>query len=302
MTPAKMHADEVDTSVELVQSLIHDQFPHWADLHIEPVQSSGTDNAMFRVGDDTAVRMPRIAGAAGQIAKEHRWLPFLAPHLPLDIPVPLARGVAGHGYPFDWTVQPWLAGQNATIDRVADASLMAESLAQFVLALQAIDGSEGPRSGGNNSSRGLPLATRADETHAAIDGLRGMADTAALHARWEADMRAPVWTQPPVWIHGDLQSGNLLLVDGRLSAVIDFGCLGVGDPACDLLVAWNLFPAPAREVYRRTLSVDDATWARGRGWAHSTSVIALEYYHATNPVLAGISRYAIEQVLADDHS
>lgn len=294
-----MHPDEVHTDASLVARLIAAQFPRWADLPIDPVRSAGTDNALYRLGGDMVVRLPRIEWATGQVDKEQLWLPRLGPHLPLAIPVPLEKGRPGEGYPWHWSVYRWLEGQNATIDRMADPRRTARSLARFVAALQRIDPTGGPGPGPYNSFRGAALATRDASTRVAIGTLRGTLDTDAVAAAWDAALDAPAWGDPPVWIHGDLQSGNLLTHRGRLSAVIDFGCLGVGDPACDLSVAWNLLSAGSRDVFRTALPVDDATWARGRGWALSVALIALPYYWSTNPVLADISRHAIKEVLAD---
>jgi aminoglycoside phosphotransferase (APT) family kinase protein len=174
-----------------------------------------------------------------------------------------------------------------------------KDLAHFITALQRVDATGGPLHGPQNFHRGAPLAQRDDVTRAAIASLRDTIDTRAVTDAWEAALQATAWSGPPVWIHGDLQAGNLLAQHGRLKAVIDFGCLGVGDPACDLQVAWNLFSDEARAVFRAELQVDDAAWVRGRGWALSVALIALPYYQKTNPVLAGISRYAIGQVVAD---
>jgi aminoglycoside phosphotransferase (APT) family kinase protein len=299
MSARKMHSDEVDTDMSLVGRLLAGQFPQWANLPLEPVPSAGTDNALYRLGEGMVVRLPRIHWAAGQVEKEQRWLPRLAPHLPLAIPVPLAMGMPAEGYPWHWSVYRWLAGETASIERVADLRQAATDLARFIAALQRIDPSGGPPPGPHNSQRGEPLAARDARTRAAIASLRGVLDAGALTAAWEAALAAPAWPGPPVWIHGDLQAGNLLVRQGRLSAVIDFGCLGVGDPACDLQVAWNFLSAEIRDVFRDLLPVDAATWARGRGWALSVGLIALPYYQDTNPILAGISRRAIDEVLAD---
>lgn len=299
MPASKMHADEVDTDVALVGRLLTAQFPRWAGLPVEPIRSAGTDNAIYRLGDDMAARLPRIPGAVGQVEKEHRWLPGLAPFLPLAIPAPLSKGTPGEGYPWPWSVYRWLEGENATIGRLADPGQAARELARFVAALQRLDPTDGPSPGEHNSFRGVPLAARDAPTRAAISSLRGTLDAGAATAAWEASLRAPAWDGPPVWVHGDLQPGNLLVARGRLGAVIDFGCLGVGDPACDLMVAWNLLSAETREEFRAGLSVDDATWTRGRGWALSVGLIALPYYRDTNPALAGISRRAIDEILAD---
>ncbi len=299
MPANKMHADEVETDVALVRRLLAVQFPQWAGLRLQPVPSAGTDNALYRLGDDMAVRLPRIPWAVGQVEKEQTWLPHLAPHLPLAIPVPLAMGMPAEEYPWNWSVYRWLEGENATLDRLADVREAATALAQFIAALQRIDPAGGPPPGPHNSFRGVPLAMRDAPTRAALADLHGTLDTDAATAAWEAALQTPAWDGPPVWIHGDLQSGNLLAVRGRLRAVIDFGCLGVGDPACDLIVVWNLLSAETRNVFRAALQVDDATWARGRGWALSVGLIALPYYRDSNPVLAEINRCAIAEVLAD---
>lgn len=293
-----MHPDEVDTDASLVRRLLAAQFPKWADLPIERVRSAGTDNAIYRLGDDLAVRLPRIEWATGQVEKEHRWLPRLAPHLPLAIPSPLAMGFPAEGYPWHWSVYSWLEGENATVDRLADLGQAATDLARFVAALQRIDPFGGPRAG-VDSSRGVPLAARETPTRTAIAALHGGLDTDAVTVAWEAALLTPAWPGPGVWLHGDLNAGNLLARHGRLSAVIDFGTMAVGDPACDVMVAWTLLTAETRDVFRAALSVDDATWARGRGWALSWALIVLPYYEHTNPELCGIARYAIGEVLAD---
>jgi aminoglycoside phosphotransferase (APT) family kinase protein len=205
----------------------------------------------------------------------------------------------GGDYPWAWSVYRWLEGETATSDRIDDRGQAATDLARFVGALQRIDPTGGPSPGEHNSFRGVALSTRAAATRAAIASLRGTIDAGAATAVWEEALEAPAWDGPPVWIQGDLQSGNLLAVRGRLSAVIDFGCLGVGDPACDVMVAWTYLSAGTRDAFREALSVDDATWARGRGWALSVGLIALPYYESSNPVLAGIARRAIDEVLAD---
>jgi aminoglycoside phosphotransferase (APT) family kinase protein len=246
-----------------------------------------------------AVRMPRIAWAIGQVDKEHRWLPRLARRLPLAIPVPLAKGSPGEGYPWNWSVCRWLDGENATLDRLHDHRQAATDLAGFVTALWKIDPTDGPTPGTHNFGRGVPLKMRDVPTRAAIAALHDTLDTDALTRAWDAALAAPVWGRAPVWVHGDLQSGNLLTLRGRLSAVIDFGGLGVGDPACDLMVAWNLFSGAGREAFREHTQADDATWDRGRGWALSVALIALPYYRSSNPSLAGMARRTIDEVLAE---
>jgi aminoglycoside phosphotransferase (APT) family kinase protein len=299
MSAGKMHVDEVDVDAPLVRRLLAAQFPQWADLPIDPVLSAGTDNAIFRLGDDLSVRLPRIQNATLQVDKEHLWLPRLAPHLPLAIPVPLAKGTPGEGYPWQWSVYWWLEGENATIEHITDKGQAANDLAHFIAALQRIDPTGGPPPGSHNSFRGEPLAMRDAETRAAIATLHGMLDADTVTAAWEAVLQAPAWESTPVWIHGDLSPLNLLVERGRLSAVIDFGCLGIGDPACDLQVAWNLLSTQTRDIFRSALHIDEAMWTRSRGWALSVGVIALPYYQSTNPLLASISRHTIDEVLTD---
>lgn len=299
MSPPKMHDDEIDTDAALVRRLLAAQFPQWSDLAIEPVRSNGTDNAMYRLGEDMAVRMPRIHWATGAVEKEQAWLPKLAPHLPLAIPVPLAKGAPGEGYPWPWSVCRWLEGRNATPQRLADLNQAAEDLAAFIRALQSIDATGGPHPGRHNAGRGVPLPLRDGYTRDAIKAAENLIDTSAAATAWETDMATPPWTGRPVWIHGDLSAGNLLAMDGRLSAVIDFGCLGVGDPACDLIVAWSLFGGTSRAAFRTAMAVDDATWARGRGWALSAALVALPYYRERSPAIAAGARRVIDEVLAD---
>jgi aminoglycoside phosphotransferase (APT) family kinase protein len=289
-----MHVDEVHTDAGLVRRLVAGQFPQWANLPIQRVPSAGTDNALYKLGDDLLARLPRRSSAAPQAEKDYEWLPRLAPHLPVPVPVPIAMGAPAEGYPWSWCVSPWFDGQNAV---VGDASL-ARELAAFVEALHAIDPSGGPPAGEHNFFRGAPLIVRDGPTRAAIAALHGVVDTEAVTTAWDAALTLPQRTAPPVWVHGDLAPGNLILAYGRLSAVIDFGCLGVGDPAVDLIAAWNLLRPDAREVYRAALHVDDATWARGRGWALSIALIQLPYYKDTNPTLAASSRHVIGEVLA----
>ena len=296
----KMHADEVDTDAALVGRLLAEQFPQWAGRPIEPVPSPGTDNALYRLGDDMVVRLPRRQVDIERLEKERRWLPRLAPLLSLAIPIPLAIGEPGEDYPFAWSIYSWLEGETATVERIADLGQAATDLAQFVAALQHVDPRDGPPPGEHNSFRGVPLAARDESTRTAIASLGGMIDIGSVTAAWEAALRAPEWRRPPVWIHGDLDCRNLLVERGRLSAVIDFGCLGVGDPACDVMVAWKILSADTRDIFRTALAVDEPTWARARGWALSQALGALSYYTLeTNPVLVREAQRWMAEVLAD---
>jgi aminoglycoside phosphotransferase (APT) family kinase protein len=285
---------EVPIDASLVRRLLRGQFPRWSRLAVRPVESAGWDNVIYRLGTDLAVRLPRRRIGADQTEKEHQWLPVLGPQLLLPVPVPVGKGVPGEGYPWHWTVCAWLPGEVATLAPVADMGQVAMSLAQFVRALQAIDPAGGPVS----KFRGGTLAARDPVSQASAAALRGSLDVRPALEAWEAAVAEPVWTAPPVWMHGDLHPANLLVSNGELAGVIDFGLLGVGDPACDLMVAWTYLSANARGVFRDALTVDDPTWARGRGWALHLGLRAAAY-SADNPVLGNIGRYTIAEVLAD---
>jgi len=294
---SKMHPDELEIDVDLARRLLKAQAPQWAELPIEPVPSAGTDNMLYRLGNDKVIRLPRVAWAAGLVEKEQTWLPWLAPHLPLAIPRPLAVGQPGEAYPWQWSVYGWLEGDEASLDNLASVEQAAVALAQFIHSLENLDASGGPRAGSGNFYRGVPLKERDAPTRAAIASLKDLLDTAALVAAWEKALAVPAYTGLAKWVHGDLRPGNLLASRGRLSAVIDFGCLGVGDPACDLQVAWSFLPPGVRTAFRQSLGTDDASWERGKGWALSVSIVALPYYWSTNRILADIARHTIREVL-----
>ncbi|PAZ09654.1 phosphotransferase [Streptomyces sp. SA15] len=295
----KMHADELYLDAALVGRLVADQFPEWAELPVRLVESAGTDNAMYRLGEDMVVRLPRLPGGARQIDEEHRWLPLLAPHLPLAVPVPLAKGEPGRGYGLRWGVYRWLDGDNAydvPIVEVADAAVR---LGRFVAALRRVDAT-----GGRPSFRGGPVGGggRDEYVRTAIRDLSadGIVDATLATAAWEDILRLPQWDGEPVWLHADLLPGNLVAEDGRLTAVIDFGGLGVGDPAADVMPAWSLFGAETRPLFREAVDVDDMTWARGRGWALCFGLMADHYYRGgKNPALAAVGRRTVSRVLAE---
>ena len=291
-----MHADEVETDADLVRRLLAGQFPHWAELPVRLVPSYGTDHDIYRLGAHLAVRLPRIGWATKQAAREAEWLPRLAPHLPLALPVPLAMGRPAEGYPFDWSVYEWLPGENAN-GSVDDLDRAAVDLAAFITALRRIDTTGVfPRPPG---SRGGALAEFDEAVRRSVGQLGDRIDGEATLRSWQESLDAPAWDGPEVWVHGDLLPGNLLVVGGRLSAVIDFGGLNVGDPACDLQPAWNVFAGDSRQRFRRELAVDDASWLRGRAWSLLQAVIALPYYWDTNPGIVRQTSHALAQVLAD---
>jgi aminoglycoside phosphotransferase (APT) family kinase protein len=272
---------------------VADQFPQWARLPVTPFDSAGTGNMIYRLGEDLCVRLPRIERASQHALKEAEWLPRLAPGLPLAVPTPLGLGRPAHAFPLHWAIYRWLDGDNPT-DADLDYHRAAADLGRFVAALRRADPTGGPI-----ANRGRPLAVRERETRAAIEALRGRVDVDGVTAAWEQALATPPWDGPPHWVHGDLHAANLLSHAGRITAVIDFGSSGTGDPACDLMAAWTLLTARTRDLFRAEAGVDDATWARGRGWALTFGVVALPYYEKTNPMLAAIARSAIEEVLAD---
>ena len=286
----KMHEDEVHTDVLLVHRLLAAQFPEWASLPIERVSSSGTVNALYRLGDELVVRLPRMDWGVGAVDRELRWLPKIAPLLPVAISVPLAKGVPAEGYPWEWGVYTWLEGENPT---VGESESLARELAGFVHALHAIELPGGPPTG-------RPPLEQWDETvRGALAALKGVIDTGAAAAAWEASLRPSSSTSSPVWIHADLMPGNVLVQGGTLTGVIDWGGFGMGEPAWDFTIAWNLLAAGSREVFRAAVDADDAAWLRGRGFALCTGLAALPYYAETNPVLADNARYRIDEVLGD---
>jgi aminoglycoside phosphotransferase (APT) family kinase protein len=288
----KLHDGEVDVDADLVAKLLDTQFPQWSGRPIRPVTSSGTVNVLFRLGDDLVVRLPRIGWGSDDARAEHRLLPRLAPHLPVATPEPVAIGEPAAGYPWDWSVYRWLDGEPPAPG--SGSSVLVDDLAGFLLALQAIEPADGPA-----ASRGGPLRRKDAATRQAIAQLAGWIDTDAAIAAWDAALAAPEHDGPPVWMHNDLLAGNLLLVGGRLHAVIDWSAAGVGDPACDYIVAWDVLAAADRDRFRAATGVDEATWARARGWALLIALIQLPYYRHTNPALVAHAVHMVDEVLAD---
>jgi aminoglycoside phosphotransferase (APT) family kinase protein len=292
-----MHPDEADVDPPLVARLLATQFPQWADLPVVKVASDGTDNAMYRLGDDMSVRLPRVPGAAEMVGKEQRWLPKLAPLLPLAVPVPLAAGMPDDQYPYPWSVYRWLVGTGLTHDAGVDGEDVAVGLGRFLTALQRIDTTDGPL-----SVRATPVDPRDDEAVRSTIGslaAAGVIDSEPAIAVWDAALAAPAWGGSPVWTHGDLFPSNLLATNGLLTGVIDFGLLGLGDPACDMLPAWTLLTTGTRGLFRAESGADDATWVRGRGWALSAGLGAVRVYRVSNPALAAAGQRAIAETIAD---
>jgi aminoglycoside phosphotransferase (APT) family kinase protein len=289
----KMHDGEVDIDADLAGRLVAEQFPQLADLPVRAVPSTGTVNAIYRLGDRLCARLPRVRTWARDLDKEWRWLPRLAPRLSLRVPEPVARGRPTDSYPFSWAIYGWIDGQQYADALVDDERRAAGELAQFVRELRRIDPAGAPR-GGRRPLRELDTATRS-----AIESARGFIDSNAATAAWERALQAPAWTGAPVWIHCDLLRPNLLVRDGRLCAVIDFGGAGIGDPAADVIAAWSVFGRAGRGVFRAALEVDDGTWNRARGFALHQAALIIPYYGETNPGFVAPAKRTIEEILAD---
>jgi aminoglycoside phosphotransferase (APT) family kinase protein len=286
--------DKVYIDVALVRKLIAGQFPQWADLSVKPVEFGGWDNRTFHLGEQMTVRLPSAEEYVPSIEKEHCWLPKLAPLLPLPISVPLAKGKPAQGYPWHWSIYKWLDGETVSVERIADLCKFATALAEFLVALQRIDSTGAP----HNFSRGGPLSIYDAETRQAIAILGDVIDVSLVADVWDTALESS-WQGFPVWFHGDVAVGNLLVENGALSAVIDFGSSGVGDPVCDLVIAWTLFKRESRDVFRAALPLDSASWARGRGWALWKALIVCAGLPGTNSLEIKKSWQVINEVLAD---
>jgi aminoglycoside phosphotransferase (APT) family kinase protein len=291
----RMHKGEVIVDDGMVRALLEDQFPNWADKPLRRVPDCGTDNAIYRLGDDFGIRLPRIQWAEAQIQKECRWLPKLAADLPIAVPVPLGEGRPGHGYPFPWLVYPWLEGTSLDRVTVDNWDVIAEGVAEFVLALQEVP----PNGGPPPTRRGTPMAQYDEAVQWGISQLDGVIDVDRARDVWRSALEAGDWAGDPVWVHGDLLPGNILIGNGRLSGIIDWSCAGVGDPACEAMLAWSL-PSDARRTYRRTLRFDEAAWARARGWVVEQTVFYIPYYAKSLPLSVDQAMRRLNEALLAD--
>lgn len=294
-----MHEGEVLADEDLVQRLLAEQHPELAALAVRRVASTGTDHAVFRLGDDLVARLPRIGWAEQQIEREATWLPVLSPQLPVEVAAPVVVGEPGDGYPFRWMVSPWIDGQDLltamTIGAELDWLAIAQDLAVFQRAMRAVDPTGGPFPG----RRARELHTHDESVRGGLADLAHEIDLARALACWDAALRADPWPDPPVWVHGDLLPGNVVVRDGRIAGVIDWSPLGVGDPACELMITWSL-PAPVRQLLRAELAVDDHTWARAKGWVIEQAVPFIPYYEATLPDAVAVTRRRLTAMLADE--
>jgi aminoglycoside phosphotransferase (APT) family kinase protein len=285
----------------LVRRLLSSQFPQWSDLPVVPVEADGWDNRTYRLGEDMTVRLPTAPGYVAAVAKEDRWLPVLAPGLPVRVPSVLGVGEPGDGYPFPWSVRGWLPGEPAKLGDIGDPARFAVAVGEFLVALQACDPVGGPTAGEHSFYRGTSPAHYDAEVRSCLAKVAGCISTARAAAVWEAALVAS-WTGEPVWFHGDVAAGNLLVKDGALTAVIDFGTAGVGDPACDLVIAWTLFRGESRRAFRDAVCQDDATWARARGWVLWKALLGLTGSMGDDEERAAHEQRVIADVLNDHES
>ncbi|MBB95985.1 MAG: phosphotransferase [Rhodobacteraceae bacterium] len=293
-----MHGEDIRMSTALAIRLVDRGMPEWAGQKVRPLAATGTDNWMFRLGDDKVLRLPRRPSAVTLLRREWDWLPHLR-GLPLGVPEPLALGEPDDAYPHPWMVLAWQPGETLATRPPSNALGAAEALGAFVAGLRDLPGAGGPIAGSANHNRGVPLATLDDITRRAIGDLARVYPLAALSAWWDDALAAPPWSGAPSWLHGDLTPTNLLGTAGRLTGVIDFGLMSRGDPAVDLIPAWGIFEGAARGAFLEATGADPDTIRRGRGWAVYTGVIALAYYGDSHPTLSRISRRTLEAVLAE---
>ena len=290
-----MHDDQVDVDADVVRRLMAEQLPELAALPIRRVASTGTVNALFRLGDELVARLPLAPSWSDDIEREWRWLPWLSRQITaLRLPEAVFKGEPGGGYPFAWSVYRWIEGTPYDDELVADEADAARALARFVLELRSLAVDKDAPTGGRD-----PLSELDEETREAIREARGVIDVEATMDAWDEALAAPAWNGEPVWIHTDLLRPNLLVRLGRLEAVIDFGGACVGDPASDLTAAWATFGPTGRRAYRETLTSDDGTWSRGRGIALHQAAMIIPYYEETNPSFVELARRTIEQILDD---
>ena len=290
----KMHDEEVDIDAGVVRRLVAAQFPRLAGLEIREVPSTGTVNAIYRLGDQLYARLPRLPRYVRSLEREWRWLPVLAPGLTLRVPEPVALGQPTDEYPFTWVIYRWIDGQPYADQLIDDERQAAADLARFVAELRQITPAADAPAGGRR-----PLARLDAGTRTSIAASACAIDIPAALAAWESALQAPVWDGQPVWIHADLLRPNLLAAGGRIRAVIDFGSVGVGDPATDVIPAWAVFGPAGRAAFRDALGIDNGTWHRARGIALHQAAALIPYYSVSNPAFAALGQRTVEQVIAD---
>ena len=294
MSVKRICVDEINIDIKLVKNLLSQQFSAWKNLNLELIKPEGTDNVMYRLGDDKVVRLPRRQISSLNVEKEINILPILKPHVSISIPEVLAVGKADERYPFSWLICSQLEGKNLDDKNKVDLHQAAIDLGHFVRSMQNIDSKNGII-----CKRGESISSRDHEVRRAIALSDQFFDTTLLTKLWSNVLQAPVWKGDPVWIHGDLHPGNLLVKNSKISAIVDFGLSGIGDPAVDLMVAWTLLTKETREIFRSIVRPDDATWERARGWALFLGVLGCYYYVESNPAFAAIAKKSVDEVVID---
>ncbi|MGN6669939.1 MAG: aminoglycoside phosphotransferase family protein [Candidatus Nucleicultricaceae bacterium] len=285
-------------TADLARSLIKEQFPEYAHLNVTSVEKQGHDNRTYRLGDDMLIRLPTAESYALKVPKEQALLPQLAPHLTVRIPAPLKMGVASSTYPYPFSIYTWLQGTSLNLLTLDEAPLktLALDLATFLKELQSIRDVEGPRPGQHNWWRGDHVSVYDKDARTQIAKLSGLIDSPKALTLWD-DASKTRWNKTPVWIHGDFAVGNILLHENKLSAVIDFGGMGVGDPASDLVLAWTFLKGEARQIFIKTMDLDDDTWLRAQAWALWKATFELcQIADPTDP-LASAHKKIIEDLL-----
>ncbi|MGE7852216.1 aminoglycoside phosphotransferase family protein [Bacillus paramycoides] len=286
-------------NVSLVEKLIQEQFPEWEHLEIKPVKFSGHDNRTFHLGKQMSVRLPSDAAYVPQVEKENKWLPILSKEITLPISSPIAKGNPSAEYPWPWSINKWIEGETVTKENVHNLNEFATDLGSFLVELQSIDASNGPKAGAHNFYRGGLISVYDEEARVAIENNKDVFDETLLKHLWDLALRS-TWERTSVWVHGDIATGNLLIKDGKLCAVIDFGILGVGDPACDAAMAWTFFDKNSRNVFKEVLCMDEETWNRARGWALWKALITYDANRDSNEKVAE-ETYRVIQVIVDDY-
>lgn len=288
----------INITNEVVKKLIKNQFPEWSTLEIKPVAASGNDNRTFHLGEQMAIRLPSAEPYVPQVEKEQKWLPILAKELSLPISTPIAKGNPTKEYPFPWSINKWLAGETLTLSNINNINQFARDLGEFLVELQSIDANGGPLAGPHNFYRGGNIVVYDQETKEAIDQNKDALNAPLLNKIWELALDS-TWKANPVWVHGDIAPGNILVRDGKLSAVIDFGILGVGDPSCDMAIAWTFFDSQSRQIFKETLNADEETWNRARGWALWKTLITFNWDKDSNKKSAEESLEIIKAIEQD---
>ncbi|ALL79495.1 hypothetical protein AD006_30105 (plasmid) [Pseudonocardia sp. EC080610-09] len=292
--------EEIDAS--MVRLLVADQFPSWSGLPVAPVPQQGWDNRTFRIGSELSARLPAGPAYVAAVGKEQRALACLDGCLPVAIPTPVALGSPGHGYPYPWSIRRWLDGSTVADTPDLDRRQFAHDLGEVLHTLHQLPAETGPAAGRHSHYRGCHPSAYSDQVDTALHQLRGTTDAAAAFddrqcRRIWLDATTHVWPLPPVWFHGDIAPGNLLTASGQLSAIIDFGSCGVGDPACDLAIAWTYFAPPERAIFRDAVRLDEQTWKRARGWALWKALVTMAGMSSPDP--DGTQAQALQEVLGE---